>query len=196
MEYIVAALADGKTVLDIIKNELKFSRATLKHLKFKENGIMLNGSHVTVRAIVRTGDVLSLAVEDISTPQKLTPTELDLEIAYESELAVVPNKPANMPTHQSHGHYGDTVANALTYRYSQMGLPFVFRPVNRLDRNTSGLLLVARDRISAATLTKHMQSGRIKKRYVAILNGVLPCEGGVIDKIGRASCRERVCLSV
>ena len=181
MEYIVAALTDGKTVLDIIKNELKFSRATLKHLKFKENGIMLNGSHVTVRAIVRTGDVLSLAVEDISTPQKLTPTELDLEIAYESELAVVPNKPANMPTHQSHGHYGDTVANALTYRYSQMGLPFVFRPVNRLDRNTSGLLLVARDRISAATLTKHMQSGRIKKRDVAILNGVLPCESGVID---------------
>ena len=181
MEYNVTALTDGKTVLEIIKGELGLSRAMLKHLKFKENGIMLNGTHVTVRAVVHTGDLLSLAVEDVSTPEKLTPSDLDLNIAYESPFAVVPDKPANMPTHQSHGHYGDTVANALTYRYSQMDLAFVFRPVNRLDRNTSGLLLVARDRISAATLTKYMQNGLIKKKYVAILNGSLKNDSGIID---------------
>lgn len=181
MEYRITELTDGKTVLDIIKNELHLSRAMLKHLKFKENGIILNGSHVTVRAVAHSGDVLSLAVEDVLTPQKLTPSQLELRIAYESQFCTVPDKPADMPTHQSHGHYGDTVANALTYRYSQMGLPFVFRPVNRLDRNTSGLLLIARDRISAATLTKHMQNGLIKKEYVAILRGVPPQDSGIID---------------
>ena len=181
MEYTVNSPADGKTVLEILRRELEFSRATIKHLKFVPNGIVLNGRHVTVRAVVHTGDILKLAVEDTHTPEKLTACELELKIAYEDEKLVVPDKPVDMPTHQSHGHYGDTVANALTYRYSQMGLPFVFRPVNRLDRNTSGLLLIARDRLSAAFLTKAMQNGEIKKKYVAILRGVLPNDSGIID---------------
>ncbi|MBO7309953.1 MAG: RluA family pseudouridine synthase, partial [Clostridia bacterium] len=154
MEYLVSKQNDGSSVLEIMRRELGFSRATVKHLKFIENGITLNGKHVTVRATVKESDVLSFAVEDIQTPEKLTPSDLELKIAYEDSELVVPDKSANMPTHQSHGHYGDTVANALTHRYTQIGLPFVFRPVNRLDRNTSGLLLVARNRLSAATLTR------------------------------------------
>ncbi len=181
MEYTVPKRCDGKTVLEIMRRELGFSRATLKHLKFIENGIMLNGQHVTVRKCVHASDILSLAIEDTQTPERLTPCNLDLRIAYEDSELVVPDKNANMPTHQSHGHYGDTVANALTYRYAQMGLPFVFRPVNRLDRNTSGLLIVARNRLSAAALAKSMQDGKIKKKYIAVLRGVLPMSEGIID---------------
>ena len=181
MEYKITPHDDGKAVLEIMRKALGISRATVKHLKFIQNGIMLNDKHVTVRAVVHTGDVLTLAVEDTETPEKLTACDLDIKIAYEDTQLVVPDKPAYMPTHQSHGHYGDTVANALTYRYAMSGLPFVFRPVNRLDRNTSGLLLIARDRISAAFLTKAMQNGEIKKKYVAILHGVLPNNGGIID---------------
>lgn len=181
MEYRIASRSDGATVLEILRAELGFSRATIKHLKFKENGITLNGAHVNVRATVKEGDTLFLAVEDTKTPEKLTPCDLELRIAYENDSLVVPDKKANMPTHQSHGHYGDTVANALTYRYAEMGLPFVFRPVNRLDRNTSGLLLIARNRLSAATLTKAMQQGEIQKKYIAILRGVLPDDKGIID---------------
>ena len=181
MNYTISPEHDGKTVLDILRKQLCLSRATVKHLKFKENGITLNGAHVTVRGIVRAGDVLSIAVEDTETPEKLTPSRLELDIAYEDDDVVVPSKPADMPTHQSFGHYGDTVANALTYRYTQLGMPFVFRPVNRLDRNTSGLLIIARNRISAAFLSDAMKEHRIKKQYIAILHGSLPCESGTVD---------------
>ena len=183
MDYRIPISSDGLTVLQIMRRELGISRATLKHLKFKENGIMLNGAHVTVRGIVQAGDILSLAVEDEQTPEKLTPCNLCLGIAYENDDLVIPDKPADMPTHQSFGHYGDTVANALAFRYSEQGLPFVFRPVNRLDRNTSGLLLIARSRLSAAFLSEAMKDGKIKKKYVAILKGVLPTEIGITKTI-------------
>lgn len=182
MELKITEELNGATVLEIMRRTLGFSRAFIKHLKFVEGGIELNGKHVTVRAKVCAGDVLSLAVEDTEGSEKLTPVKLDLDIAYEDDDVVVPNKPADMPTHQSFGHYGDTVANALAYRYADQSLPFVFRPVNRLDRNTSGLLLIARNRISAAFLSDAMKQRRISKRYVAVLHGVLDREDeGVID---------------
>ena len=181
MEYLIKDTSDGKTVLSILKGELGFSHATVKHLKFKPMGISVGGKQVTVRYTVKAGDVLSLAVEDEQTPEKLTPSDLKLQIAYEDADAVVPNKPADMPTHQSFGHYGDTVANALSYKYTSEGIPFVFRPVNRLDRNTSGLLLIAKNRISAAYLSEAMREGRIRKQYIAILRGNLTEDSGVID---------------
>ena len=94
---------------------------------------------------------------------------------------VIPDKPADMPTHPSCGHYEDTVANALAFRYAEQGIPFVFRPINRLDRNTSGLLAVARHRIAAAALSKAMREGEIRKCYLAILDGVPSESEGVIE---------------
>ncbi len=181
MDYLIDAELDGKTVLELLRSTLRLSRATIKHLKFKQNGIEINGKHVTVRHVLRNGEVLSLAIEDTVSPEKLTPCDLELAIAYEDAEVVVPDKPADMPTHQSFGHYGDTVANALAYRYESRGIPFVFRPVNRLDRNTSGLLLIARGRVSAAYLSDAMKEHKISKRYVAILHGVLTDDFGTID---------------
>ncbi len=181
MEYIISKAQDGKSVLEVLRGELKLSSATLKHLKFKERGICVGGEQVTVRRILNEGELLTLAIEDTQTPEKLTPCALPLRIAYEDAEAVVPDKSANMPTHQSFGHYGDTVANALAYRYTQNGEAYVFRPVNRLDRNTSGLLLIARNRLSAAFLSNAMKNGQIHKKYIAILKGKLASASGVID---------------
>ena len=181
MEYIVENEYSGKSVREVIRQRLGISMATLKHLKFLDNGIMLNGTRVTVRAVVRAGDILSLATEDTDIETKLTPCNLPLDIAYEDEFLVIPNKPADMPTHPSRDHYADTVANALAFRYGERGISFVFRPVNRLDRNTSGLVLIARDRLSANTLSSAMREHKIHKEYIAVLDGVLPCREGVID---------------
>lgn len=196
MEYKIRKNADGMTVLQLLKGELGLSRAFIKHLKFKENGITLNGKHVTVRQIVHQGDVLCLLTEDEITPEKLTPSDLELGIVYENDDIVIPDKPADMPTHQSFGHYGDTVANALTFRYSTCGLPFVFRPVNRLDRNTSGLLLIARNRLSAAFLSDAMKKKEIKKQYVAILRRHLPEDEGVIDTYMRRTAESVIVREV
>ena len=196
MDYVIEKEWDGRAVLDVIRRRLGISHALLKHLKFIQNGITLNGSHVTVRAIVREGDTLTLATEDTESPEKLTPTELALDIAYEDDDVVVPSKPADMPTHQSFGHYGDTVANALAYRYKDGDIPFVFRPVNRLDRNTSGLLLIARNRIAAGYLSEAMKEHKISKKYLAVLKGRLPQKSGVIDTYMRRTAESVIVREV
>ena len=176
MDYLALADWDGMTVLEVMKKELGLSSAYIKHLKFIPNGIMIGGSHVTVRAKIKEGDILSLALEDGEGEgeEKILPSDIPISVIYEDGDVAVPNKPSGMPTHPSHGHYGDTLANALAFRY---GSPFVFRPVNRLDRNTSGLVLIARNRRAAARLADSMRQGRISKLYLAVLNGVLPhCE--------------------
>ena len=181
MRYTVTQAEDGKTVKEILLGSIGLSVAFLKHLKFMENGIMLDGEKVTVRRVVHAGDILCLATENEKLGSRLTPTELPIDIVYEDEDLVVPSKSADMPTHPSHNHHGDTLADALAYYYKDAPEPFVFRPINRLDRNTSGLTLIAKNRISAARLAASMRDGKIKKQYVAILDGILPDDRGSIE---------------
>ena len=181
MKYIITEKDSGKTVKEILKNELCLSAAHIKHLKFIENGITLNGVHATVRKTVQSGDVLALATEDTQDGERLTPTDIKLDIIFEDELMVIPNKPPFMPTHPSHLHHGDTLADALAFRYKEQNLPFVFRPINRLDRNTSGLTLIARNRVSASKLSASMRDGKVKKQYLAILDGELEDDEGYIE---------------
>ncbi len=181
MRYIIPESEHGRTVKEILLGSIGISVSFLRHLKFIENGIMLNGTKVTVRARVNCGDILTLATEDERMGSRLTPTEIAIDIIYEDGDLVVPSKPSDMPTHPSHNHHGDTLADALAYRYAHSDEPFVFRPINRLDRNTSGLTLIARSRISAARLSESMRNGLIKKQYVAILDGVLTNPVGSIE---------------
>jgi len=169
----------GKSVLEVLKQHLGFSGSMLRHVKFMKNGITVNGTQVTVRYVLREGDRLALQTEDRAEEQKVEPVDLPLTILYEDNFVVVPDKPPHMPTHPSCDHYRDTVANALAYRYAPD--PYVFRPVNRLDRNTSGLVLIARNRIAAAKLAQAMREHRIHKEYLAILDGVLPQDSGRIE---------------
>ena len=203
MDIFIDERLDGETVLAVIKNTLPISYAHLKHLKFMERGILVNGEHATVRRVLRKGDILSLATEDTAEGEecgRVIPNgELSLFIAYEDGDCVIPSKPSDMPTHPSHGHIDDTVANALAFMANSRGEPFVFRPVNRLDRNTSGLLIIAKNRISAGILSKAMTEGRIHKVYIALLEGELPQSEGYIDTymrrtaesiIVRENCKE------
>jgi 23S rRNA pseudouridine1911/1915/1917 synthase len=179
--YKISAEENGKTVKEILRYGVGLSLAFTKQLKFLDNGIMLNGEKVTVRRTVSAGDILFLATEDVQKDGVLTPTPLPLDIAYEDEYIVMPNKSADMPTHPSHNHRGDTLADALAYKYQEEGIPFVFRAISRLDRNTSGILLIAKDRISASRLSASMKNGDISKKYIAILDGELDFDEGTID---------------
>jgi len=161
---------DGYTVLDFVRKELGISRRLLIRLKQTGGGIDLNGQTVTVRAILRAGDVLSLAVEDNGTE----PSDCAVEIIYEDKFLIAVNKPPNMPTHPSIRHYEDTLANAL-------GNIKVFRPVNRLDLDTSGLVLIAKDQLTADKMSKQFQKGDVKKRYLAVLTGNIEPGEGIIE---------------
>lgn len=182
MQWTVTQDEDTLRVGDMISKHVKLSSEMLKFLKYREDGILVNGERSNVRRRLRTGDVLSLTIRDSKPAAKLEPVNLPLDILYEDDDMVFPAKPAGMPTHPSHNHQNDTVANALAYRYASMGIPFVFRPINRLDRDTSGVLLIARNKLSAGILTDLMKAGEIHKTYLAVLKGDLYPDHGIIDK--------------
>ena len=181
MVYIISKEENGKTVKEILRFGIGLSLAFTKKLKFLDNGIMLNGQKVTVRATVREGDVLSLATEDLEPTDFLIPSDIPISVIFEDEGFVLPNKPPFMPTHPSLNHRGDTLADALAYKYSKEGSKFVFRAISRLDRNTSGILLIAKDRISASKLSASMKNGEFEKKYITILNGIPESDHGIID---------------
>ena len=190
MQITVSKEYDGVLLRLFLQRELCLSSKMIKHIKFLPNGILVNGRQATVRYELKEGDILTLATEDHEAAD-ITPVDLPIEILYEDAELVVPSKPANMPTHPSHDHYGDTVANALAFRYAKCNVPFVFRPINRLDRNTSGLLLIARNRPAAGKLSEAMRAGKIQKSYLAVLDGEMREENGVID-----ACLHRTAQSI
>ena len=117
---------DGLVLRSFLKETLGLSSHAVAGLKNRENGILVNGVSVTVRAILREGDALSLAIEDEKSNENLLPRPLPLSVLYEDASITVCNKSSDMPTHPSHGHFEDTLANALAYRYRDT--PYVFAP--------------------------------------------------------------------
>lgn len=181
MDFLIDKAHDGKTVRSYIKFALSISGRMLTVLKQAENGIAVNGTHVTVRHVLCEGDVLSLALADQAghTSQNIPPADLPLDIVYEDAHVIAMNKPPYMPTHPSHNHHDDTLANALAHRYAQRGEPFVFRPMGRLDRNTSGIVLAAKDKLASGMLTNAIRAGEVNKTYIAICVGELPLGQGL-----------------
>lgn len=184
----------GLSIKEILIGELGFSKRAISALKARPDGILLNGEHATVRAKVKEGDVLIINCDDMaSNEEKLVPSSTLPDIIYEDEHIVAVNKPPYMPTHQSQGHFYDTLANSLAYYYTKLGRPFVFRSVNRLDRNTSGVVLVAKSRLAAAKLSDEMKRDGIKKSYIAILDGTIKNDFGTINTYIRRA-RESIIL--
>lgn len=170
---------ENRTLLSFIKSELRLSHRLLSRLKRTENGILINGKHVTVRYILKVGDILELADEDTSPSETVEPVELSVDIIFEDNDIIAVNKPASMPTHPSHGHTDDTLANALAFLYR--GKNFIFRPINRLDRNTSGIVLIAKNQRASSFLSNALKNGEFEKTYIAAVEGKIS-ESGAIEK--------------
>jgi 23S rRNA pseudouridine1911/1915/1917 synthase len=148
-------------------------------LKKYENSILVNGEHSIVTKRLSKGDVVTLDFtdkeEDVN--EYLEKTDIPLDIIYEDENFTVVNKSSNMPTHQSLRHYTDTLANALAFRYKDR--PYVFRAINRLDMDTSGVVVTANNRFYADFLCEKLQNGGFHKQYIAIVEGKLEGEGTI-----------------
>ncbi len=183
IEIIISKKQDGKTVGQILRNDLKLSGKIITFLKQKPDGILLNGVHATVRNKVLYDDTLCINYSDADEPfdkSRIVPTDLHFEIVYQDEEIILVNKPFGMPTHPSHDHREDTLANGLAHLCRVIGSPFVFRPINRLDKDTSGLVLVAKNKLAAFRLSEAMKAGKIHKSYLAVLCGHISSEKGKI----------------
>lgn len=174
-------------MLSFMRGRLGFSRAAVTALKEREDGILLNGERVTVRAVLHEGDTLCLGIEDRGEDVNghILPRALPLDILYEDENIICVNKSADMPTHPTHGHYDDTLANALAHYSGEKGIPFVFRAVNRLDRDTSGIVLVAKNQASADYIARQIRERTVVKKYIAVCEGALPERGSIKTYIRR-----------
>lgn len=171
----------GRTVLSFVTCKLKISSAALAALKRDDRGITVDGKHVTVRHVLNVGETLTLnekdSFEDVN--QNIEPVNLKLDIIFENDDMIVVNKPADMPTHPSHNHHYDTVANGMAHIYSERGEPLIFRPMGRLDRNTSGIVVLAKHSIAASFLSYARRKSLFKKRYIAILCGRIDTDGSL-----------------
>ena len=173
MKFIIDTQDAGLTVLSFLKRQLKISTSALASLKRIDMGICVNEKHVTVRYILQDGDVLTIKDKDTfdDVNESVEPHKLPLDIILENDDLFVINKPPFMPTHPSHNHTDDTLANALAFIYGEREEPLVFRPIGRLDRNTSGISLIAKSLISASFLHYARSHDLMQKKYIALLEG-------------------------
>jgi 23S rRNA pseudouridine1911/1915/1917 synthase len=154
----------------------------LSRLK-KCGGIKVDGNVVTVRHICEKDCLLTLEIHDTPS-ENITPVDLPLDIIYEDEYILAVNKPSGMPTHPSINHRTDTLANAVMFHYKNA--PKTFHPITRLDGDTTGIVLIAKNSFCSQRLSSAMQSGKISKEYLAICCGVPAIKEGTINaKISR-----------
>ena len=180
LEYIISSDTNPVTVLDFLKQE-GFSRHILSSMKNSSgNCIVLNGERGFGRSVLKEGDRLVVTVPEVESGENIIRTEMDLDILYEDEDILVINKPAGTPVHPSMGNYENTLANGIAWYFSQKGEDFVYRCINRLDRDTTGALILAKNPLSAAVLSVQMKRRQIRRTYLALVDGVLP-ESGVVD---------------
>ncbi len=176
MKFIVGEEYDGITVQSFLRKQCGVSARLLTRLKRTENGITSNGKHIRSVDILHFGDALELKMpEDTS---RIIPVEMPLNIVYEDSELIVFDKPPFMPVHPVRDHQLDTLANGAAYYGMSKGEAYTFRAVNRLDRNTSGLVLAAKGSYAATFL-----AGNVSKLYTALCEGELYGSGTISSPI-------------
>ena len=166
-----------------------FSTQNLVQLKKDPAAVLANGIPCFMNHILQPGDTLTLHIHEEHSSEKIPPVDLPLDIVYEDEDLMVINKPAGMPIHPSMNNYYNSLANGLAYYFEQQHCPFVFRCINRLDRDTSGLTIVAKHYVSAgmlSTMIANKANSGITREYLAIVKGsVQPSASTITAPLGR-----------
>ena len=170
----------GRCVKDVMRAHFRMSGNLIKRLK-AANAITVNDSPVRVTYIIKPGDRLRFIISD-DAPGSAAPVPMDIDIVWEDEDLLVINKAPGIATHTSPGHYGDTLANGLAAIY---GEDFVFRAVNRLDKDTSGLLIVAKNSYAHELLIRRLHTDSFRREYCALAAGDLSGSGVIELPIAR-----------
>ncbi|MGN0361613.1 MAG: RluA family pseudouridine synthase [Bilifractor sp.] len=182
--YRITAENAGKDIHAFLR-EKGYSRHILASMKPIPDAVLVNGVHQYMRYVLQTGDILSAKVCDDASSANILPAPVPFTIVYEDQDLLVVSKPANEAIHPAAGHPANTLGNGVAWYYQQKGVPFVFRCINRLDRDTTGLLIVAKNLVSASVLEQQLVRREIHRTYLAIVDGKMPQEGVVDLPIAR-----------
>lgn len=185
--YTISTGESGENVLGFLRKKV-FSKHILTTMKRAEHAILLNGEPAFGRTVLKEGDVLRILVPEEAgegSEPSIIPVPLPLDILYEDEDILVLNKPADMPVHPSAGNYENTLANGVAWYYKQQGKAFVYRCINRLDRDTTGVLVLAKNPLSGALLSSQMKQRQIRRTYLALTDGIPPERGTISAPVAR-----------
>ena len=179
MEYRIKPEEAGRKVRDILRRSMGVSYTAMKSAKW--NGrIRMNGEPVRTDAKVAEGDLVSIEWEEDIPVYQLNPFELPLEIPYEDEYLMAVVKPGGIASQSSRNHPDDSLENAV---FSYFGCPenFIYRPVNRLDKGTGGLMIVAKTPHAQHLLQGELHTPAFRRRYLALTDGMPAEKEGILD---------------
>lgn len=178
MKYECGKNDAGLMIKDVLKRRMNFSTRLIRKLK-EVGGVDLNRVPSKLNVTVRVGDVIS-----VSFPEERSdfePQDIPLEVVYEDDDLLIINKQPGIVVHPTKGHPVGTVANALAWRMKEKDDYFRIRFVNRLDMDTSGLLIVAKNAFAQESFQQQMRANTTVKQYWALVDGILGSEEGEID---------------
>lgn len=167
-------------VKEVLKAEFSMSDRLLLKLK-KLDKIYLNGNVTSVNHPVLENNLIECYLDYEEDNSNIVPTKMPLNIIYEDEAYIVVNKPAGIPVHPSMDHYTDSLSNGIAFYFNQIGLKKKIRPVNRLDKDTSGIVIFAKNEYIQECLVRQMKSKEFIKKYIAVVNGNLDNLEGTIN---------------
>ena len=178
LEYVIKS--NELNINQILQNELNMSSRLLYKL-IKGEKILLNGDVCDTRNLGNSGDVLIVDFGYEEDNSNIVPTKMSLDIVFEDEWLLVINKPAGIAVHPSILHYSDSLCNGVKFYFDSIGLNKKIRPVNRLDLNTSGLVVFAKCEYIQECLISQMKNKQFKKEYLAVCNGIFEEKSGTIN---------------
>ncbi len=185
LSYIIKNDDIGKSINEILLEQFSFSNRLLyKLIKYKK--IFLNGTICDTRKFANCNDKITVNLDFEEDNSNIKPAFIKLNIIYEDEWMLAINKPAGYPIHPSLLHYTDSISNAVKFYYDSIGLKKKIRPVNRLDLNTSGIVIFAKSEYIQECFIKQMSKDIFQKTYLCLVEGKLSKKSGTIDlPIGR-----------
>lgn len=180
LKYIVKETDNYINLKDLLKNYFEISDRLLVKLKHNQK-LFINDVSVPVSATLNINDIVSVFIDFIEDNSNIVPIKMNLDIIYEDDAFLVVNKPAGIPVHPSQDHFEDSLSNGIKFYFDKIGLQKMIRPVNRLDKDTSGLVIFAKNEYVQECLVRQMKSKQFAKEYIAICNGVIENKSGTIN---------------
>ena len=183
--YHVTSCDAGHKVSSILRSQLQFSRSEIRKLK-RLAGVRVNCQTVWLNHLVGEGDVIMVSLKD-EGEQPVLPQDMPLKIQFEDEHLLLVDKPAGMLVHPlAPLHLQGTLANGVIHHFRQQGLNAKFRAASRLDKDTTGLILIAKSSYVCQQLADQMKTGLCRRKYLAVVHNPLKIHSGVISQpIGR-----------
>ena len=179
LEKKVEQKYDGIVIREFLKEELELSSRLIRRAAI-EKRIFVNKEVVRMRKILHTGDIVEVKLERVES-QDIIPEKMDLNIVYEDDDILVLNKPPYTVVHPTRGYPTGTLANGILYYFNETNQNCIVRLVSRLDMDTSGLIIIAKNQYAHMALSKEMQLNHLEKRYLAVVHGHIEEEEGTID---------------